>query len=130
MTRIFQKVMFFPNRFLFKLIIKKNIYFNPNLKPFQCFNKTSKSTFSEKYRYALYPLYANLVTYVLALGGEQCQFLCRVIFDDSAQTWLYLFLLILQTAKRSTKKRKLSCCPPDFFYVFFSVQLMSQWLPH
>ena len=63
---------------------------------------------------ALHLSYATLMTYVPVLGAEQFQFLCRVMFNDLAQTGLNRFLLILQTAQPSTKKGNFIVVPNIF----------------
>ena len=99
--------------------IQKRLFY-PNFKPFQCFNKTlhKKITLSEKDSYDLHCSYATLVTYVTVLGAEYFQFPCRVIFHNTAQTGLNWFLLILQTAKPSTKKGKYGVVPKIFYVIF------------
>ena len=97
MTRILHKVCFAQKEnLLLKKEDEKICNFNHRFKPFQCFNKTShqKRWFLKKNRYAIYLSYANLVTYVPILGGEQFQWLCRVVLTFFAQTgsdWFFSF---------------------------------------
>ena len=99
-----KKVLPQKKNLLLKLInLKKNGYFNLNFKLIQ----------------PLHLSYATLVTYVPVLGAKQFQFPWNVIFNDFAQTLLNWFLLLFQTAKPSTQKMKLCCCPQGFLMYIF-----------
>ena len=82
-------------------------------------NLNQKRPYYKKDSLAYYLSCATLMTYVPVLGAEQFQFPCMVIFDSFFSNW---FLLSLQTAKPSDKKRYCRFHYQDYWYEYFSVK--------